>query len=81
MNAVARAAADAVLSSHDPTLLNIVHPHPVQARELFDDINHELGLNPELQFVPLQTWVEELERAAEDASADRLETVVSCTVP
>ncbi|GBE84591.1 acetyl-CoA synthetase-like protein [Sparassis crispa] len=71
MDSVAQATVDVVLSVSAPAVVNLVHPRPVEASSVFDNLNEELGL--QLPFVPLSDWVQKLENAAQNASAKDLE--------
>ncbi|KAL6300002.1 hypothetical protein BKA93DRAFT_741263 [Sparassis latifolia] len=72
MDAVANATVDIVLGVEAPVLVNLVHPRPVQASTILDNLNEALGLK--LPIVPFAEWVQKLEEAALNASTKELET-------
>ena len=77
MDAVAEIIRDTVLSQEEmPTLVNAVHPRPVAWKQVMSDINACLHDKP-LAVVPYSWWLEALERAADGATQEDLERIVS----
>ncbi|EKM57056.1 uncharacterized protein PHACADRAFT_208208 [Phanerochaete carnosa HHB-10118-sp] len=75
MDAVANVVKDVVLSEDKlPALINAVHPRPVPWKQVVEDINLCLYDRP-LNVVPYGVWLEELERAASNATTEDLERI------
>lgn len=74
MDTVANTALDVLFGPNSPELVNVVHPEPVTWREVANVISAELG---DLPFTPLADWVKRLEVAAEGATSQDLQTIVS----
>ncbi|KAF7794887.1 hypothetical protein EIP86_006030 [Pleurotus ostreatoroseus] len=63
MDALSSAVVDVILTTGPlPRLLNVIHPHPVAWRDIFNAINKASGAS--LPFVPYSEWLTRLEEVA-----------------
>ena len=77
MDALSSAVVDVILTTGPlPRLLNVIHPHPVAWRDIFNAINKASGAS--LPFVPYSEWLTRLEEVAtQETSQEVFEQIVS----
>ncbi|PCH36937.1 acetyl-CoA synthetase-like protein [Wolfiporia cocos MD-104 SS10] len=67
MEAVAQTTLDVLKCASPPALVNVVHPHPVSAKVIFDAFSEELGsASAPLARVSMSDWVDRLDAASKD---------------
>ena len=79
MDAVAGTVLDLIVSAEPaPSVINVVHPHPVPWSTIFSGVKS--ALRSPIPFVTFREWLAKLEVVAQQPTPTQLEAVVSAFI-